>query len=125
MDTLQTLSRCVNIRESKIYGMKTHDCHVLLERILSLFICDLLSRHMSNVLIELSHFLKDLCSKVLRVEGLDKLEHEIPLILCKLKKIYPPIFFDIIEHLPIHLPWKAKVGGPIQYQWMYPIERQS
>ncbi|KAK2637526.1 hypothetical protein Ddye_032318 [Dipteronia dyeriana] len=26
-------------------------------------------------------------------------------------------------HLPIHLIWEAKVAGPIQYKWMYPIER--
>ncbi|XP_021297997.1 uncharacterized protein LOC110426972 [Herrania umbratica] len=28
-----------------------------------------------------------------------------------------------MEHLPIHLPYKAKVGAPIQYRWMYPFER--
>ncbi|KAK2644702.1 hypothetical protein Ddye_019897 [Dipteronia dyeriana] len=26
-------------------------------------------------------------------------------------------------HIPIHLVWEAKVAGPIQYRWMYPIER--
>ncbi|XP_021732726.1 uncharacterized protein LOC110699543 isoform X2 [Chenopodium quinoa] len=28
-----------------------------------------------------------------------------------------------MEHLPIHLPYEAKVGGPVQYRWMYPFER--
>jgi hypothetical protein len=27
-----------------------------------------------------------------------------------------------MEHLLIHLPYEAKVGGPIQYRWMYHIE---
>jgi hypothetical protein len=27
-----------------------------------------------------------------------------------------------MEHLPIHLPFE-KVGGPVQYRWMYPFER--
>ncbi|KAL9413502.1 hypothetical protein AB3S75_042064 [Citrus x aurantiifolia] len=26
-------------------------------------------------------------------------------------------------HLPIHLAWEAKFAGPVQYRWMYPIER--
>jgi hypothetical protein len=37
--------------------------------------------------------------------------------------IFPQLFFDSIEHLPIQLPYKAKVGEPIQYRWMYPFER--
>jgi hypothetical protein len=36
--------------------------------------------------------------------------------------IFPPSFFDSIEHLPIHLPFEAKVGGAVQYRWMYPFE---
>ncbi|KAL0312956.1 UNVERIFIED_CONTAM: hypothetical protein Sradi_5694900, partial [Sesamum radiatum] len=28
-----------------------------------------------------------------------------------------------MDHLPIHLAYEARVGGPIQYRWMYPFER--
>jgi hypothetical protein len=28
----------------------------------------------------------------------------------------------IWEHLLVHIPYKAKVGGPVQYRWMYHIE---
>jgi hypothetical protein len=28
-----------------------------------------------------------------------------------------------MQHLLIHLSYEAKVGGPIQYMWMYHIER--
>ncbi|CAN0918288.1 hypothetical protein LINGRAHAP2_LOCUS30783 [Linum grandiflorum] len=37
--------------------------------------------------------------------------------------IFPPAFFDVMVHLAVHLPQEAKIGGPVQYQWMYPIER--
>jgi hypothetical protein len=43
--------------------------------------------------------------------------------ICKLGMIFPLSFFDLIEYLPIHLPFKAKVGGPVQYRWMYLFER--
>ncbi|XP_019108058.3 uncharacterized protein LOC104906988 [Beta vulgaris subsp. vulgaris] len=38
-------------------------------------------------------------------------------------KNLPPSFFNSMEHLPVHLPYEAKVGGPVQYKWMYPFER--
>jgi hypothetical protein len=28
-----------------------------------------------------------------------------------------------MQHLLVHLPYEAKVGGPVQYRWMYHIER--
>ncbi len=52
-----------------------------------------------------------------------ELEANIPVILCKLERIFPPAFFDSMEHLPVHLPYEARVGGPVQYRWMYKFER--
>ena len=43
--------------------------------------------------------------------------------ICKLEMIFPPSFFDFMEHLPIFLPFEAKVGGLLQYRWMYSFER--
>lgn len=45
------------------------------------------------------------------------------MVLCNLEKIFPPSFFDVMEHLPIHLPHEATLGGPVQFRWMYPFER--
>ncbi|KAL0461184.1 UNVERIFIED_CONTAM: hypothetical protein Slati_0006000 [Sesamum latifolium] len=28
-----------------------------------------------------------------------------------------------MEHLLVHLSYEARVGGPVQYRWMYPFER--
>ena len=57
------LSRCVNIEERKISGLKTHDCHVFLERLLPLEVHDFLPKKVSDALTELSNFFKELCSK--------------------------------------------------------------
>jgi hypothetical protein len=51
-----------------------------------------------------------------------KLKEDIPLILCKFEKIFPPAFFDVMVHLVVHLPDEALLRGPIQYRWIYPIE---
>ncbi|WOH00079.1 hypothetical protein DCAR_0519435 [Daucus carota subsp. sativus] len=28
-----------------------------------------------------------------------------------------------MEHLLVHLPYEARIAGPVQYRWMYPFER--
>ncbi|PKU70029.1 hypothetical protein MA16_Dca014475 [Dendrobium catenatum] len=82
-----------------------------------------LSDQILKPLIELSVFFKNLCSSKLNVENLILMEQQISFILCQLDKIFPSGFFDYIEHLQVHLPYEAMVGGPVQYRWMYPFER--
>ncbi|XP_039126954.1 uncharacterized protein LOC120263115 [Dioscorea cayenensis subsp. rotundata] len=50
-------------------------------------------------------------------------EEKGAVFLCNLEKIFPPAFFDSMEHLVVHLPYEARIGGPVQYRWMYPFER--
>ncbi|GLU03898.1 hypothetical protein SLE2022_210690 [Rubroshorea leprosula] len=51
-------------------------------------------------------------------------EEKIVETICKLEKVFPPAFSDSMEHLAIHLPYEAKVGGLVQFHWMYPFERK-
>jgi hypothetical protein len=37
---------------------------------------------------------------------------------------YAPSLFDVMLHLSIHLPDEVILRGPIQYEWMYPVERR-
>ncbi|KAK4397283.1 hypothetical protein Sango_1564900 [Sesamum angolense] len=47
-----------------------------------------------------------MCSTMLDVHKLHKLENSVDIILCNLEKIFPPVFFDSMEHLIIHLPYE-------------------
>ena len=69
------------------------------------------------------HFFKDLTAIVITEDDMKRLEEDIPIVLCKLERIFPPSFFDSMEHLPIHLAYEARVASPVQYRWMYPFER--
>lgn len=40
-----------------------------------------------------------------------------------LERFFPPSFFDVMVHLPIHLAQEALIGGPVHFRWMYPFER--
>ena len=77
----------------------------------------------SAVLFELGSFFQDLCSRTLKQSELEKLKERIVLILYKLERFFPLAFFDVIVHLAIHLPQETILRGPIQYQWMYSIEK--
>ncbi|CAL2253813.1 unnamed protein product [Prunus armeniaca] len=37
--------------------------------------------------------------------------------------IFPPAFFTSMIHVMVHLPEEALLAGPVNYCWMYPIER--
>lgn len=114
------ISRC--IKEAKIFGLKSHDHHVLFQRIVPLIIKEILPKDAHDPLIEFSLFFNDLCSKELSMEKLDQLDISIRVTLCKLERVFMPTFFDVMVHLAIHLANEAKLGGPVQFRWMYYIE---
>ncbi|WMV07906.1 hypothetical protein MTR67_001291 [Solanum verrucosum] len=116
------LGKRVDIERGILHGMKSHDCHVFMEQLLPIAFCGL-PENIWKPMAEISLFFKDLCSSTLRVENLVRMAKSIVVISNKLEKILPPGFFDVMEHLPIHLVHEALLGGPVQYRWMYPFER--
>jgi hypothetical protein len=55
---------------------------------------------------------------------MQKFEKEIPMLVCKMEKVFPPGWFNVMQHLLVHLPWEARIGGPVQFRWMYSQERE-
>jgi hypothetical protein len=115
--------RAVNMETGKINGLKSHDYHIFMERLLPVMFRGYLNDDVWTALAELSLFYRQLCAKEIKKEMMEKLEKEIPVLLCKLEKIFPPGWFNPMQHLLVHLPYEAKIGGPQQYRWMYHIER--
>ncbi|CAH9126887.1 unnamed protein product [Cuscuta epithymum] len=116
------LGRCVEMENLKVFGMKSHDCHVFMQRLLPIALREMLPACIWEAITEISLFFRELTRKTARVSVIEKLKDDIPIILCKLEKIFPPSFFDPTEHLPIHLPDEVLLGGPPQYRWMYCFE---
>lgn len=82
-----------------------------------------LSKDVYKAIIELWLFFKELTTKTLKLDVLERLNKNIAFILCKLEMLFPPSFFDITVHLPLHLAHEAILARPAQYCWMYPFER--
>jgi hypothetical protein len=116
---------CVNLKARIIVGMKSHDNHILMQQLLPIALRGSLEKKVVKPMMELSAFFRGICSKTLTEEDLARHEAEIPIILCKLEQIFPPDFFTIMVHVVIHLVRECRLGGPVHYRWMYPVERSS
>ena len=75
------------------------------------------------ILVDLSFILRQLCAKVLDRQELDEQQTKVVLMLCHMEMIFTPSFFTSQVHLSVHLVEEAKMGGPVYYCWMYPIEK--
>ncbi|XP_073057930.1 uncharacterized protein [Primulina eburnea] len=117
------ISKCVDVERCRIMGLKSHDCHVIMEYFLPIALRRVLSKKVVAPLIILCEYFKAVCGKSLREDELQKAEEGVILALCQLERIFPPSFFTIMVHLVVHLAYEARVAGPVNYRWMYPIER--
>jgi hypothetical protein len=92
-------------------------------RLLPVMFCGFVKNDVWKALVELSYFYRHHCAKEIKKEMMEKLEQQIHVLVCKLEKIFPLGFFNLMQHLFVLLPYEVKVGGPIQYRWIYHIER--
>jgi len=67
------ISRLVNMEEYKLYGMKSHDCHMFMQTLIPLTYRDLLPKRIWDALMEISHFFRDICSSKLNVDHIEML----------------------------------------------------
>nr|ABA99172.2 transposon protein, putative, CACTA, En/Spm sub-class [Oryza sativa Japonica Group] len=100
------ISRLVSLQYLKLVGMKSHDCHVLITQLLPVAIRNILPP-----------------KKIIDPKELDELQAKLVRTLCHLEMYFPPTFFDIMEHLPVHLVRQTKCCGPAFMTQMYPCER--
>ncbi|GKC18875.1 hypothetical protein Tco_1021025, partial [Tanacetum coccineum] len=83
----------VTDNETNITGQKSHDCHIMMQRLLPYRLQQYLPLDVAKPLIELYLFFKKICSQTLMVDDVESLEQE------------------------------AIDGRPIRPRWMYPFER--
>ena len=87
------ISRLINLEECRLYGIKSHDCHVFMQTLIPLAYRDLLSNEIWDARTEIRHFFRDICSSKLQTHHIERLEMNIVEIICKLEMIFSPSFF--------------------------------
>ncbi|GJZ58662.1 hypothetical protein Tco_0614478 [Tanacetum coccineum] len=113
----------VTDNDTNITGLKSHDCHIMMQRLLPYGLQNYLPDKIAKPIIDLCSLFKQICSATLMEDDMLKAQIKVVDILCELELIYPPALFDIMVHLVIHLPLEALEGGPIRPRWMFPFER--
>ena len=116
-------SRLVNLTTSTFTGLKSHDLHVFMERLLPVAFRDFVPAAVWDVLCEISAFFREICAKEIDPNRLATLEADFVVTMCKAEKIFPPGFFNSMEHLALHVAYEAIMGRPVSSRWMYPCER--
>jgi hypothetical protein len=101
--------RDANLKIGKLAVVKSHDYHVIMEWLLSNMLRGYMHQDVWKTLAELSYCYRHPCAKEIKKEMMEKLEKEISVLLCKLEKIFPPKWFNPMQHLLIHLPYEAKL----------------
>jgi hypothetical protein len=86
------IQRCLSGDVIKWQGLKTHDCHILLQRIMPARLRGLLDDDIYQTIAEFRKLFRELCSQRLNKDLLARMKTEIPIILCKLEKISPLLF---------------------------------
>jgi hypothetical protein len=118
------ISKGVNLATGKVTGLKSHDYHIWIERLMPVMVRGYLPEKVWRVLAELSHFFRTLCAKQICPSVIAKLQKQVPELLCNLEMIFPPGFFTPMSHLIVHLANEALLGGPVQFRWQFCIERE-
>ncbi|CAH9060630.1 unnamed protein product [Cuscuta europaea] len=115
--------RCVDLEKLSMKSMKSHDCHVLMQRLLVVGMRENVPDNVWACISDVCQLFLLIRSPVLSRTALEELHRKAPTIMCNLENDFPPSFFDVMEHLLIHLPFEAMKEGPAFYRWMYGCER--
>ena len=67
------ISQCVNLKEHKLFNLKSYDFHILMQGLLPIVLQAVKGDNLVDLVCELSDFFKGLCAKELNVDKLHEL----------------------------------------------------
>jgi hypothetical protein len=59
---------------------------------------------------ELNSFYRQICAQQVSKAMMQRLEKEVLILVYKMENVFPPRWFNAMQHLLVHLPWEARVG---------------
>jgi Domain of unknown function (DUF4218) len=117
------IKRLVNMKDLKLTGMKSHDCHVMMTQMLPIAIRGIMSSKVRNPIIKLCSFFNTISQKAIDPPKLDKLQKDVVETLSQLEALFPPSFFYMMVHLIVHIVKEIRILGPMFLLQVYPFKR--
>ena len=112
-----------HIRNRKFGALKSHDYHILMQTLMPMALRGLMEKNTRMAIMRVCRIFRRLCCKVWDPSLEDDLREDVAVTMCLMEMTFPPTFFDVMSHLPMHLVEELIILGPTQVRWMYPIER--
>jgi hypothetical protein len=75
-----------------------------MERLLSVMFHDYFNADLWKMFTGLNYFYMQIYAKQVSKTMMQKFEKEILVLVCKMEKVFPPGWFNAIQHLLVHLP---------------------
>lgn len=107
------MKNLVSLKKYRLQGLKSHDCHVLIQQLLDVAFQTILSNHVHVAIFRFCFFFNFICATVVDVSKLDEMEKDIVMTLCFLEKCFSLSFFNIVIHLTVHLVHEARLCDPV------------
>ena len=107
------------MKDLKLVGMKSHDCHVMMTQMLPIAIRCIKSYYVKLAVIRLCHFFNAIAHKVIDPAELSALNIEIAETLFLLEMVFRLSLFDMMAHLLGHIVDEIKILDPVFLHQMY------
>ncbi|KAL0404354.1 UNVERIFIED_CONTAM: hypothetical protein Sradi_2076200 [Sesamum radiatum] len=82
------IARCVDVANFRLHGMKSHNCHVFIQKLILVAFHELLPEFIWSALMEISLLFQVLCSTTLDVKKVQELAENVAVIMCDLEKYF-------------------------------------
>jgi hypothetical protein len=123
MSFSSNISKLVSINDLSMYGYNSYDCHVMMMIFLAIVKRVIKPVHVKVIITCLCYFFNTVSQKVNGHKELDDLTAYMIETMCTFQMCFPPPFFDMQQHLMIHLVDQIHTLGPLYLHSMFPYER--
>jgi hypothetical protein len=110
------------MNDLSMYGYNSHDCHMMMMVFLIIAIRVIKPVHVKIIITHLCYFFNTVSQKVIGRKELDNLRACMIETMCMLEMCFPPSFFDMQQHLMMHLMDQIHTLGPLYLHSMFPYE---
>ena len=116
------IKKLVSMKDLSLCRYNCHDCHVLLTVFLPIAIRAIKPVYVKMVITRLCYFFNKISQKVINEDELNDLQEFIGETMAQLEMCFPPGYFDITEHLMIHMVDQIRALGPLYLYEMWTYE---
>jgi hypothetical protein len=98
------IKRAVNVGTGKLNGLKSHNYYIFIERLMPVIFHGYFKANLQKMFTGLSYFCRQICAKHVSKEMMQRLKKEIAVPVYKMETVFPPEWFNVMQHLLVHFP---------------------